>query len=243
MSRTAKPDGYTVALYTLAMLRMPYMQKTSWDPINDFTFIIGLSGYTFGFTVRADSPYKTFNEYIEAARQHPGTIDYGSTGVGSSPHLLIEEVAINAKVKLNHVPYKGNADMQQALLGGHVMAQSDATGWDQFVDSGKMRLLVTFGEKRTTRWPDVPTAQELGYKVVSTSPYGMAGPKGMDPAVVKTLHDAFKKALFDPASIEVMKQLNQEPAYCDSADYKAWAQATYVKEKGLIEYLGLMAKD
>ncbi|MGE7089731.1 tripartite tricarboxylate transporter substrate-binding protein, partial [Achromobacter xylosoxidans] len=61
MSRTAKPDGYTVALYTLAMLRMPYMQKTSWDPINDFTFIIGLSGYTFGFTVRADSPYKTFN--------------------------------------------------------------------------------------------------------------------------------------------------------------------------------------
>lgn len=243
MSRTAKPDGYTVALYTLAMLRMPYMQKTSWDPINDFTFILGLSGYTFGFTVRADSPYKTFNEYIEAARKNPGSVDYGSTGVGSSPHLLIEEVAINAKVKLNHVPYKGNADMQQALLGGHVMAQSDATGWDQFVDSGKMRLLVTFGDKRTTRWPDVPTAQELGYKVVSTSPYGLAGPKGMDPAVVKTLHDAFKKALFDPASIEIMKQLNQEPAYRDSADYKAWAQATYVKEKSLIEYLGLMAKD
>lgn len=243
MSRTAKPDGYTVALYTLAMLRMPYMQKTSWDPINDFTFILGLSGYTFGFTVRADSPYKTFNEYIEAARKNPGSVDYGSTGVGSSPHLLIEEVAINAKVKLNHVPYKGNADMQQALLGGHVMAQSDDTGWDQFVDSGKMRLLVTFGDKRTTRWPDVPTAQELGYKVVSTSPYGLAGPKGMDPAVVKTLHDAFKKALFDPASIEIMKQLNQEPAYRDSADYKAWAQATYVKEKSLIEYLGLMAKD
>lgn len=65
----------------------------------------------------------------------------------------------------------------------------------------------------------------------------------MDPAVVKTLHDAFKKALFDPASIEIMKQLNQEPAYRDSADYKAWAQATYVKEKSLIEYLGLMAKD
>lgn len=243
MSRTAKPDGYTVALYTLAMLRMPYMQKTTWDPINDFTFIIGLSGYTFGVTVRADSPFKTFNEYIEAARKNPGSVDYGSTGVGSSPHLLMEEVALNAKVKLNHVPYKGNADMQQALLGGHVMAQSDGTGWDQFVDSGKMRLLVTFGEKRTTRWPDVPTALELGYKVSSTSPYGLAGPKGMDPAVVKVLHDAFKKALLDPASLDVMKQLNQEAVYRDSADYKAWAQATYTKEKGLIEYLGLMAKD
>jgi len=241
MAKTARPDGYTVSLYPLGMLRMPYMQKTNWHPIDDFTFILGLSGYTFGFTVRADSPYKTFNEYIEAARQSPGKIDYGSTGVGSSPHLLIEEIAINAGVKLNHVPYRGNADMQQALLGGHVMAQSDATGWDQFVDAGKMRLLVTFGEQRTTRWPDVPTAKELGYKVVSVSPYGLAGPKGMDPAVVKVLHDAFKQALFDPASMEVMKQLNQEPAYKGSEEYKQWAEATFVKDKVLIEQLGLMA--
>ena len=65
------PDGYTISLYTLAMLRMPYMHKTHWDPINDFTFLIGLSGYTFGFTVRADSPYRTFNDYIEAARKAP----------------------------------------------------------------------------------------------------------------------------------------------------------------------------
>ena len=221
---------------------MPYMHKTDWDPIKDFTFIVGLSGYTFGFTVRSDSPYKTFNEYIEAARQKPGAIDYGSTGVGSSPHLLMEEIAINAKVKLTHVPFKGNADLQQALLGGHVMALSDATGWDQFVDSGKMRLLVTFGEKRTERWPDVPTAQELGYGVVSSSPYGLAGPKGMDPAVVRKLHDAFKTALFSEQSMEIMKQLNQEPVYRNSEDYREWAIATYAKDKTLIEHLGLMAK-
>ena len=71
MAKTAKPDGYTISLHTLAMLRMPYMHKTHWDPINDFTFLIGLSGYTFGFTVRADSPYRTFNDYIEAARKAP----------------------------------------------------------------------------------------------------------------------------------------------------------------------------
>ena len=82
----------------------------------------------------------------------------------------MEEVAINAKVQLNHVPFKGNADLQQALLGGHVMAQSDATGWDKFVESGQMRLLVTFGEKRTKRWPNVPTAKELGYGVVASRP-------------------------------------------------------------------------
>ena len=182
------------------MLRIPHMQKVQWDPLKDFTFIVGVSGYTFGFTVRTDSPYKTFNDYIEAARKNPGKIDYGSTGAGSSPHLLMEEVATNAKVQLNHVPFKGNADLQSALLGGHVMAQSDATGWDKFVESGQMRLLVTFGEKRTKRWPNVPTAKELGYGVVSQSPYGIVGPKGMDPAVVKTLHDAFKKAMDDPST-------------------------------------------
>jgi len=242
MAMTAKPDGYTISQYPLGLLRMPHMHKVSWHPVDDFTFIMGLSGYTFGMTVRADSPFKAFNDYIEAARKQPGAINYGSTGAGSSPHLLMEAVAINAKVKLTHVPFKGNADMQQALLGGHIMAQSDAAGWDKFVDSGQMRLLVTFGEKRTQRWPDVPTAQELGYGVVSTSPYGLAGPKGMDPKIVKILHDAFKKALFDPESLEIMRQLNQEAAYSTGEDFRAWASETFVNDRALIEQLGLAAK-
>lgn len=242
MAMSAKPDGYTISQFPLGMLRVPHMQKTRWHPIEDFSFIIGLSGYTFGLTVRSDSPFQTFDEYIQAAREKPGSVDYGSTGVGSSPHLLMEELAINAKVKLNHVPYKGNADMQQALLGGHIMAQSDAAGWDQFVDSGKMRLLVTFGPTRTKRWPSVPTAQELGYGVVSTSPYGLAGPKGMDPKVVKILHDAFREALFDAESMAVMQQLNQEAAYMDGEDFRAWAIETFEKDRALIERLGLGAK-
>jgi tripartite-type tricarboxylate transporter receptor subunit TctC len=242
MAGTARPDGYTISQFPLGMLRIPHMQKVAWDPIRDFTFIMGVSGYTFGFTVRADSPYKTFNEYIEAARRAPGKLDYGSTGAGSSPHLLLEEVATNAKVQLNHVPFKGNADLQSALLGGHVMAQSDATGWDKFVDAGQMRLLVTFGEKRTKRWPNVPTAQELGYNVVSTSPYGLVGPKGMDPAVVKVIHDAFKKAMDDPRHAELMEQLNQDVWYRTGDEYARWAAQTYAKDKALIERLGLAAK-
>lgn len=242
MALTAKPDGYTISQFPMGMLRVPHMQKVQWNPITDFTFIIGVSGYTFGFTVRADSPYKTFNDYIEAARKAPGEIDYGSTGIGTSPHLLMEELSANAKVKLNHIPFKGNADLMQALMGGHVMAQSDASGWDKFVDDGKMRLLLTFGDKRTKRWPQVPTAQDLGYGVVSTSPYGLVGPKGMDPTVVKVLHDAFKKALDDPKHAEVMAQLNQEVWYRSGDDYARWARETYVKDKRLIERLGLAAK-
>ena len=242
MALTAKPDGYTIAQYPMGMVRVPHMQKVPWDPLRDFSFIIGVSGYTFGFTVRADSPYKSFNDYIEAARKAPGKIDYGSTGVGTSPHLLMEELAGSAKVELNHVPFKGNADLTQALLGGHVMAMSDATGWDKFVDGGQMRLLVTFGEQRTKRWPNVPTAKELGYGVVSTSPYGLVGPKGMDPAVVKTLHDAFRKAMDDPKHLEVIAQLNQDLWYRSGDDYAKWARDQFAKDKLLIERLGLAAK-
>ncbi len=94
-------------------------------------------------------------------------------------------------------------------MARHVTAQSDGTGWDKFVESGQMRLLVTFGETRTKRWPNVPTAKELGYGVVSQSPYGLVGPKGMDPAFVKVLHDAFRKAMDDLKHIELLDQLNR----------------------------------
>lgn len=242
MALTARPDGYTIAQYPMGMLRLPHMQKMQWDPLKDFSFILGVSGYTFGLTVRADSPYKSFNEYIEAARKAPGAINYGSTGIGTSPHLIMEELSANAKVQLTHVPFKGNADLQNALLGGHVMAQSDASGWDKFVDGGQMRLLVTFGDKRTKRWPTVPTAQELGYGVVSTSPYGLVGPKGMDPAIVKALHDAFKKAMEDAKHIELLDQLNQDAWYRSGDEYQKWATDTFAKDKQLIERLGLAAK-
>jgi tripartite-type tricarboxylate transporter receptor subunit TctC len=241
MALNAKPDGYTIAQFPMGMLRIPHMQKVPWNPLTDFTYLIGVSGYTFGFTVKADSPYKTFNDYIEAARKQPGQINYGSTGIGTSPHLLMEEVAAAAKVQLNHIPYKGNADLQQALLGGHVMAQSDATGWDKFVDAGQMRLLVTFGEQRTRRWPDVPTAKELGYGVVSQSPYGLVAPKGLDPAVAKALHDAFKKAMDDPKHVEVLAQLNQDAWYRTGPQYEQWAKEAYERDRALIERLGLAA--
>jgi tripartite-type tricarboxylate transporter receptor subunit TctC len=218
------------------------MQKTEWHPIEDFTFIIGLSSYTQGCTVRADSPYRTFNEYIEAARRDPGRINYGSPGIGTTSHLLVEAIAMHAKVKLNHVPFKGSADLMQSLLGGHVMAQCDASVWTRHVEAGEVRLLVTFGETRAKRWPAVPTAKELGYDTVSTAPYGIVGPKGMDPAIVKKLHDAFRKASDDPRTVELLEQFDQEAWYRNSDDYAAWARQTFAREGALIEQLGLSAR-
>ncbi|MGE5096489.1 MAG: tripartite tricarboxylate transporter substrate binding protein [Betaproteobacteria bacterium] len=240
MASSAKPDGYTISQLTVAAFRLPVMQKADWDAIRDFTYIIGVSGYTFGVVVKSDSPFKTFDELIAYAREHPGQLSYGSTGTGTSPHLLMEEVAHKAGVKLLHVPFKGNADSTQALMGGHVMAQSDATGWGKFVDAGTFRLLVTFGEERT-RW-GAPTAKELGYDVVSYSPYGIVGPRGMDPKVVKVLHDAFKKAIDDPENKKVLQQLDQVYWYKSSEDYAKWAAESAVSERAVIERLGLQMK-
>jgi tripartite-type tricarboxylate transporter receptor subunit TctC len=240
MARNAAPDGYTLSQITVAAFRQPYMQKVDWDPLRDFTYIIGVSGYTFGVVVKSDSPFRSFNDLIAYAKANPGKMSYGSTGTGTSPHLLVEELASKAGVQLLHVPYKGSADATQALLGGHVMAGSDATGWGKFVDQGAFRLLVTFGEQRT-RW-GAPTAKELGYDLVSYSPYGIAGPKGMDPKVVKVIHDAFKKAMDDPEHAKLLQTLDQVYWYKSSEDYTRWAAETFVSERALIERLGLMAK-
>lgn len=240
MARAAAPDGYTLSQQHVGAFRQPHLQKVDWDPLKDFTYIIGVSGYTFGIVVKVDSPFRTFDDLIAYAKANPGKMSFSSTGTGTSPHLLVEQVASKAGVQLLHVPYKGNADSTQALMGGHVMAQSDATGWGRYVDQGAFRLLVTFGEQRT-RW-GAPTAKELGYDVVSYSPYGIVGPKGMDPKVVKVLHDAFKKAIDDPEHEKVLQQLDQVYWYKSTEDYAKWAAETNVSERALIERLGLLAK-
>lgn len=240
MAKTAQPDGYTLAQLPVSAFRVPHIQKVDWDPLKDFTYIIGVSGYTFGVVVKSDSPFRSFKQVVEYAKENPGKLSYGSTGTGTSPHLLMEEVADKAKVQFLHVPFKGNADSTQALMGGHVMVQSDATGWGKFVDQGAFRLLVTFGDQ-PTRW-GAPTAKELGYDVVSYSPYGIVGPKGMDPKVVKKIHDAFKKAIDDPANKKVLEQLDQVYWYRSTADYRKWAEETWVAERKTIERLGLMKK-
>ena len=240
MASAAKPDGYTLSQLTVGAFRQPYMQKVEWDPLRDFTYIIGISGYTFGVVVKADSAIKSFDDFIAYAKANPGKLSYGSTGQGTSPHLLMEEVAAKTGVQLLHVPFKGNADSTQALMGGHIMAQSDATGWGKFVDAGTVRLLVTFGEQRA-RW-GAPTAKELGYDVVSYSPYGIAGPKGMDPKVVKILHDAFKKTLDDPEHLKVLQTLDQVYWYKSSDDYAKWARDQFAAERATIERAGLLMK-
>ena len=240
MAKTARPDGYTISQLAITAYRVPHMQKVDWDPLNDFSYIIGVSGYTFGIVVKSDSPLKTFSDLIEYARANPAKLSYGTPGTGTSLHLAMEEIAIRAGVQFLHVPFKGQADSAQALMGGHIMAQVDSTGWGRQVDAGTFRLLATLGERRT-RW-NAPTVKELGIDTVSNSPYGLVGPRGMAPEVVKALHDAVKLAMDDPEHTKILQQLDQLYWYKSSSEYAQWAAETLRAERATIERVGLLAK-
>ena len=236
---SAKPDGYTLSQLPMGILRIPHMQKTLFDPLADFTYVACLTGYTFGIVVRSDSPIKSIKDLVDYAKANPGKFTFGSTGNGTTPHLAVEEFAMKAGIQLQHIPFKGNADGMASLLGGHVMSHSDATGWAPHVDAGTCRLLATYGSKRTKRWPNVPTLNELGYDTVSDSPFGIGGPKGMDPAVTRKLQDAFKKTLEDPQVLATFEKFDQSVIYMSSEEYLKFARDNYQKEKVIIEKLGL----
>ena len=235
----AKPDGYTLSQMVIAVFRMPHMQKMQFNPLTDFTYIIGLTGYTFGIVVRADSPIKSIKDLIAYAKTNPGQFTYGSAGHGTTPHLAVEEFANKAGIQLLHIPFKGGADGLAGVLGGHVMAMSDSSSWASHVDAGTCRLLATYGNKRSKRWPKVPTLHELGYDTISDSPFGIAGPKGMEAAVVRKLHDTFKKTLEDSQVLATFDKYDQSVIYMSTEDYARFAREQFQKEKALIEKLGL----
>ncbi len=239
---TAKPDGYTLTQVAISVFRVPHVEKTPFDPLVDLTYIVGVSGYTFGVVVRADSPWKTWNDFLAAAKASPDKVSYGTPGANTSLHITMEEIAFRQGIKWIHVPHKGAAPNMTALLGGHIDSAADSTSWAPLVSSGKLRLLVTWGERRTKRFPDVPTLKELGYGIVSNSPYGVAGPKGMDPKTVQILHAAFKKGMEDPIHTATLEKFDQELWYRSSEDYARYARETFAAEKATMERMKAQSK-
>jgi len=237
--QTSQPDGYTLAQIPLGVFRLPYTTKINWDPVKDITYIINVTGYAFGIVVPADSPIKNWNDFVAYAKANPGKLSYGSTGTLTSPHLTTELIAQQLGIQLNHVPFKGSADLAQAITGGHIMAAADSTGFAPLVQSGKLRVLNTWGEKRLEKFPDAPTLKELGLNIVQNSPFGIGAPRGTLPEVVSKLHDAFKKAMEEPSYVQALAKYDMVPIYMGPAQYAKFAQDTFATEKALVEKLGL----
>ena len=242
MAAASKPDGYTISQIPITVFRLPLMQQVSWDASKDFSYIVHLTGYTFGITTSAESQFKTWKDVVDFAKANPGKVTYATPGAGTSLHVGMEQIATLAGIKLTQVPFKGGAETNAAVLGQHTMLQADSTGWKPLVDAGKLRLLMVWTDKRSPNFPDAPTLKESGYPMVYDSPFGIAGPKGMDPKIVAKLHDAFKKAIEDPAVVSTLAKYDMVPNYKNTEDYKKFIVELTESERKVIDALGMTKK-
>ena len=241
--KDAKPDGYTLGQLHTGTFRAALMaDKPPYDPLADFTFIIQLSGSVHGIVVRADAPWKTFEEFVAEAKAKPGRLTYGTFGQASIQNLVMVDLQQRLGVEMTHVPYKGGGDLYNGLLGSQIDAIADASGWIPLVQGGKFKLLVVWGSRRMPLFPDVRTLGEAGIDLVVNSPYGVGGPRGMDPAVVKTLHDAMKDALFSPEVQAVMATFNMPTLYLDTAAYDKAAREQDKIERANLKRVNMLAQ-
>ncbi|WP_426958361.1 tripartite tricarboxylate transporter substrate binding protein [Muricoccus radiodurans] len=240
LAREARPDGYTIGQMHLSVIRRTFLVRNpQWDAIADFTPIIGLTGWLFGVAVKADNPIRTWQDYLAAARANPGRITYSSSGIATTNHLAMEEIALKEGVSLTHVPFRGATEGVTAVLSGQVVSIADSSTWAPNVEAGQMRLLSVWSAERAARFPEVPTLKELGYDMVVTSPYGIMGPKGMDPGVVRVLHDALKDALFSPENTRVRAQFDMPLEYRRTEEYRDFIARRAEYERTMVQRLNL----
>jgi tripartite-type tricarboxylate transporter receptor subunit TctC len=242
MAATAKPDGYTLSNLSTGIYSLPHMQKVTFDPAKDFTYVIHLAGYRLQVAVRREAPWRSWKDLVAAAQAAPGTISYGSTGSGGVIHLAMEQIGLSSGIKLLHVPFRGASEVQSALLGGHVQLGPQAGTARDLFESGEFRSLLSITPERNPRAPDVPSLTDIGVRseIDLSFPYGIGGPKGMDPAIVKILHDGFKRAAETAENKAVMEQLDLQDRYLDSAAYRTFALKQIEGNRRLLEALGLV---
>lgn len=236
---SAKPDGYTIGQIPISVTRFSQLGTVQIDPMKDLTYIARVSGQTFGIAVRTEAPWKTLKDLVADAKANPDKITYGTAGLGGATHVGMEEFAMAAGVKFNAIPFKGGAEALQALMGGHIDVLADSSSWAPHVKAGKLRLLATWGDQRTTEFKDVPTLKESGYNVVVDAPNGIGAPKGIPAEVLASLRAAFKVAANSPEFTAACARIDAPLLYLDAPDYEKYVAASYAKEKSLIERLKL----
>lgn len=237
----AKPDGYTISQMHMSVLRQPLLNaQLRYDPIKDLTYILQITGFVMGVVVRADAPWQTLPELLAYAKANPGKLNWGTLGIGSTQHLAMERLGMMQGLSWTHAPYRGTADTMRALLGGEIDFASESSGWAPMVMAGKLRLLAVFTANRAKRFPDAPTVRELGFDVVVDSPGGLIGPRGMDPAVVKALADAFRAAAEEPQHLQFLDNMDQPLILLDGHAYRDEMARTLEEERELLRRLKLL---
>lgn len=235
-----RPDGYTVAHHHLSVIRHPFLtRRPTWDPVGDFTYVMQQTGFVFGHVVHPASGWNTLADLWAAARARPGQISYGTSGIATSNHLAQEELCEREGVQMIHVPYRGTAENITAVLARQLDVIANSNSWQPNVEAGQLKLLAVWTRDRLRAFPEVPTLKDLGYDMVVTSPYGVAGPKGMDPEITERLHQCFRFTQFHPRTQEFMRNNDLPDEYLGPADYTAFARDRAAYEQRMVQRLGL----
>ena len=238
----AAPDGYTIGKASFGpLVYVPHMSSVPYKTKEDFSWIMQYADTTMVFCVRADSPWKTFKEFVEDARRNPGKLSFSSPGLYGGQHIFLLEVFSIEQVKLNYIPVTGGAEAATQLLGGHIDAVLTSETIPH-VRAGKLRALAVQTENRHEQFPDLPTFKELGYTRDPVIWFGLFAPKGLHPVVVKKLQDTFKMAYDDPSFKELCYKLDLVPVYRDSESFKAVVHRDFDINAQLLKQFGAPRK-
>ena len=234
------PDGYKL-LYVSAtpMCVAPITSKTLYTH-DSFQQIIRIVSYSQVLVVRRDSPWKTFDDWVDYCKKNPDKFTYGTQGTGSSAHLIMEEIAAALDIKVKHVPFAGAAPAQTALLGSHIHGMIGAS---TDLNLAELKPIVDFGTTRTKGLvDDVPTLVEKGIDIKHDVFSGVAAPKGTPKEIITILHDVFKKAQEDPTAREQLKKAGLEPAYLGPEDFQKEISREFRAYEAVVKKTGLLNK-
>ncbi|WP_312833531.1 tripartite tricarboxylate transporter substrate binding protein [Comamonas sp.] len=237
--KNAKPDGYRLTLSPVGIFRQPHIQKVSYDPIADLTYVAAFMSYDFLLAVGQDSPFKSVKDIVDQSKKQPGSVDYGTPGKFSANHVLMALLEKKAGVQFTHVPYKGDAEAVNALIAGHTKTGVFGNTVLPHMQSGKLRALAIASESRPPAFANVPTFREQGYDVVTPSPLGIAGPRGLSPEIVRKLEAAVKSAMDDPAFQQAAANYGVRLEYRNAQDYSAFAKKAFAEEGAIVQSIGL----
>jgi len=238
----AKPDGYTLGAYVdTPITRAPHLRDLDYDPFQDLTHIIRVGLFKQAFVVRADSPFKKWEDVVNWAKKNPGQLVYGHPGAGTTPHITMAKVALKEGFTYKHVPFAGGTPNSSALLGGHVMISGDsAVTWKPHVEAKTIRVLLVFEKEGLDYAPDTPTFEKVHYDFETSSSLIISAPKGIPGAIREILEKAFIEGIrtnMFKAVAEENELLSTEPLTQKSLnDYLTKCYTSYeqsIKEAGI----------
>jgi tripartite-type tricarboxylate transporter receptor subunit TctC len=241
----AAPDGHALVLLTTAHVISPALLKAiSFDPIKDVAFITKVADYPFLIAVHASSPHKSLKELVAAARAKPDGLTWGSAGTGSGQHMGGETLALEAKIKVRHVPFRGDAGSVTALLSKSVdYIVAPSTVLISNIEAGTFRALAITSRTRAPSLPNVPTMGEMvGGDIEMQAFASVATTRGTPLAVVERLNKELHTIIAKPAVAKRIRELGGVPAPTTAAEMTAFADAQVKRWKRVVEAAGIKSK-